>query len=151
MQRESSAASSFHRGSRGSPNRDTRWVEAFQAEYVDAEIFRSDSLTVERINAARLAEEMARGHGVKAVFGERVFPGEQFEPAFVNFDHQRILAAANRAIAGSQLRNIGLYFEADRPAMAIAPILPGGTNRHVPSWSKSWRNDYLASKLCATS
>jgi hypothetical protein len=116
---------SFHRGSRGSPHWYARWVEAFQAENIDTEIFRRDTLPMERINAASPAKEVARGHGVKAVFAERVFASEQLELALVNLDHQRILAAANRAIAGRQLGKIGLDLEANQSAMTTAPVFPG--------------------------
>jgi hypothetical protein len=78
---------------------------------------------MERINAAGLAKEVSRGHGMKAVFTEGVFASEQFELALVNLNHQHILATTNRAIAGRQLRKVGLDLEANRSAMTTATVL----------------------------
>jgi hypothetical protein len=86
---------------------------------------------MERINAADLTKEVARGHGVKAVFTQGVFASEQFELALVNLNHQRILAATNGAIARRQLRKIGLDLEANLSAMTTATVLLGSAIRHV--------------------
>jgi len=38
----------------------------------------------------------------------------------MNLDHQRILAAADRAVARGQLREVGLDLEADRAAVTTS-------------------------------
>ena len=47
-----------------------------EAEDVDSEIIRRDTLLVEWVDAADLAEEVTSVLGVKLVFGERFFPGK---------------------------------------------------------------------------
>ena len=86
---------SLHRGAHGPAYRDPCGIEVVEAEDVDAEVVGRDPFAMKRINAASLAKEMTRGHGVEAVLGKRVLPGEQPEPAFVDLHHQRILATTN--------------------------------------------------------
>src|SRR5258706_1137532 len=86
---------SGHRRAGGHPNRNARRIEPVEAENVDAQIVGRDALAVERIDAAHLAEEMPGGAGVEAVFGQRVFAGQQLETALVHLDHQRIPAPAD--------------------------------------------------------
>ena len=86
---------------------------------------------MEGIDAARLAEEMACGHGVESVLGEGVFAGQEFEPIFMNLDHQRIPATADRAIAGGQFWEVTLNLEFNGTAMAAAAILLYGAICHA--------------------
>jgi len=98
------------------------WVEMIQAMHVNAEMVGCDAFAVESIDAAGLAEEMMCRLRMKLVFAERFGAGQQGEVAFVHLDHQRILHPAQRAIAGSQLREVGRDLKPDRAAVAAAGI-----------------------------
>src|SRR5262252_8816754 len=111
---------SLHRSAHRTAYRNPGGVEVVETEDVDAEIVGRDALAMEGIDAAFLAEEMARGHGVEPVLGEPILPGEQLEPSLVNSHHQRILAATDRAVARRQLGKIGLDLELDRPAVTTS-------------------------------
>src|SRR4029453_5066391 len=121
---------SLHRGAHGAAYRDPRRVEVVETEDVDAEIVGRGPLAMEGINAASLAEEMTRGLRVEAVLGERVLAGEQPEPAFVDLHHQRILAAADRAVARRQLGKISLDLELDGAAVTASEVLARGSAGH---------------------
>src|SRR5207248_283746 len=112
------AAGSLHCSANGWANGNARWIEAVETGNVDTKIIGRDALAMEGIDAARLAEEMACGHGVESVFGEGVFAGQEFEPIFMNLDHQRIPATADRAIAGGQFWEVTLNLEFNGTAMA---------------------------------
>ena len=99
-----------------------RWIEVLETEHVDADEVRRHALPVKRIDPAHLAEEMACRFRVKLIFGERISTGEKPKPGFVHLDHQRILFAADRAIARGELRKIGVDLEAHGAAMARAAV-----------------------------
>src|SRR6185503_20776186 len=80
----------------------------------------SNALAVKWIDATRFAEVVARRHRVKTIFGEGVFSRKQLEPRLVDFHHQRILAATDRAVAPGELGEVALDFEPDGAAMATA-------------------------------
>ena len=89
---------------------------------IDAQVVRREPLAVERVDPAGLAKKMASGLRMELVLDEFGFAGEQFEPGFVHLDHQRIPAAADRAVAHCQLREIRFDLEANRTAVATADI-----------------------------
>src|SRR5215813_14899483 len=107
-----------HRPAHGNPGR----IEPIQAEHVDAEVVGRNPLAMEMVDVAGLAEVMPCGHRVEPVLDQRILAGEELEVRLVNFDHQRVLAATDRAIAGGQLRKIGLDLELHRATMTAATI-----------------------------
>ena len=103
-------------------NRNAGRVEPFEAEDVDAESVGRHTLAVEGVDAAYLAEEVARRHRVKTVLGQSVCTGKQLKLAFVHFHRQRILAPADGAVTGRQLREVRLDFKAHGAAVATALV-----------------------------
>ena len=93
-----------------------------QAEHIDAHVIRREALAVKWIDAANFTEEMPRSFCVKPVFGDRVSPGKKRELRFMHLDHERILAAANRAVAGGEFRKIGFDLEANGTAVTTASV-----------------------------
>ena len=93
-----------------------------KTEDIDAEVVGRHALAVKGIDAACLAEEMARGHCVESILGQRVFARKQAEPAFVHLDHQCVLAPTNRTVACRQLGEVCLDLESDRATMTTAAI-----------------------------
>lgn len=91
---------------------------------IDADKIGRHPLPVKRVNPACLAEKVARGFGVELIFGQLVCPSEQLKIAFVHLHHQRVLAAANRTVAGRQFWEIGRDCELHRAAMATASMPP---------------------------
>src|SRR5689334_16359487 len=77
---------------------------------------------MKRIDAADLAEEMSRRHRVEAILGQCIATRKKLELRFVHLDHQRVLAAADRAVAGRELREIAFDTEHDGAAMAAAAM-----------------------------
>ena len=65
----------------GRPNGMTYWdslgVEPFQTEHIDAEVVRSNPLSMKRVNAAYLAEKVPRRLGVELVLCEQFVACEQ--------------------------------------------------------------------------
>lgn len=90
---------------------------------IDAKVIRGDALAMKRIDAADPAEEVPRGHRVKLVFGKRILAREQFEVVLVHLHHQRVLAAADGAVASGQLGKVRFDLKADRAAMATTLVL----------------------------
>lgn len=72
---------------------------------------------MKRINTAYLAEKVSGRFGMKLILGELVIALKQCEIIFVHFNHQRVLATADGAIAGSQFREISTDPEFDRTAV----------------------------------
>src|SRR6188472_4078124 len=107
---KSSRVGSLHAGTNRLAHRNIRWVEVGEAKDVDAEIVGRHALAVKRIDAACLAEIVT--------CGQRALARQQAKPVFVHLDHERILAPANRAVAGGELRDVGLDFEGYGAAMA---------------------------------
>jgi hypothetical protein len=70
---------------------DVRWVKAFEAVDVDAEVVWRHPFAVEWIDATDFAKEVPRGFGVKLILGERLFACQQLKLTFMHLDHQRIL------------------------------------------------------------
>src|SRR5215831_12369337 len=105
--------SSLHRGAHRLPDRYARRIESVQAEHVDPEVIGRDTLAMKRINTARLAEVMPSRQRVETILRQRILSGQEPEPRFVHLDHQRVLAATDRAIAGGQFREIGRDLELD--------------------------------------
>jgi hypothetical protein len=59
---------------------------------------------------------------MKLIFGERILAGEKRKLAFVNLDHQRVPAPADRAVAHRELWKVGLDFEAHSSAVARSKV-----------------------------
>src|SRR5579883_3149637 len=122
LQEDAQKARSVSRHRR--PDRLTDWntrrIEIVETKNVDAEVVRSDALAVERIDAAGTAEEMARGPGMELIFAEVMLSREKAKPALVHLDHQCVLPAADRAVAGGQFRKVGFDLEAHGPAVAAS-------------------------------
>src|SRR5690348_13333942 len=121
---------SSHRRADGVAHRDSVRIEVPQAEDVDPEMIGSNALAVKWIDATRFAEVVARRHRVKTIFGEGVFSRKQLEPRLVDFNHQRILAATDRAVAAGELGEVALDFEPDGAAMAAAFVLAHRSTGH---------------------
>src|SRR5258707_673162 len=77
---------------------------------------------MERIDAANAAEIMLRRERMELIEPQRVVAAQQVEPAFVHFDHQRILAPADRTVARRELGEVGIDLEGDCAAVATAAI-----------------------------
>jgi hypothetical protein len=114
---------SWHGGTNRMTNRNARRLKVLQAEDVDSEIVWGDTLSVKRIDAADFAEVVASRLGMKLILGQEFRARQEPEFAFVNLDHQRVLSAANRAIAHGEFREISFDLELDRPAVAAAGVL----------------------------
>jgi hypothetical protein len=121
---------SFHRGANRLTHRNARRVELIQTEDIDAQVVGRDSLPMERVDAAPLAEEVTRRHGVESVLGEPALAGYQPELTLMDLHHQRVPAATDRAVTGSQLRKIGFDLELDRAAMAAAAVFANWPTCH---------------------
>src|SRR4029077_14255543 len=76
-------------------------------------------------------KEVLRGPRVELVETQRIGAGQQPEMAFVNLHHQRVAPAAHRAVAGRELREITVDFEAHGAAMAAATYRPHRGLRHA--------------------
>lgn len=93
-------------------------IEVIETAGIHPEMGRRHPLAVKRINSADLAEKVAGGVRVELVFGETLCSGEQLEAAFVDLDHQRILAGADGAIARREFWKVGRYGKPHCAAMA---------------------------------
>ena len=69
-----------------------------------------------------LAEEVARDARIPLIERELVFAGNELEHVLVHCTHQRILLAAERAIAHRQFGYFRIDFELDGAAVARAAI-----------------------------
>ena len=101
---------------------DVRWVKAFEAMDVDAEVVWRHPLAVEWIDAADFAKEVSRGFGVELILGERLFARQQLKLTFMHFDHQRIFTAADAAITHGQFRKIRFDLKAHGTAVATSKV-----------------------------
>src|SRR3954464_705476 len=120
----------FHPRAHSAADGNACGIEVVEAEDVDAEVIGCDALAVERVDAARLAEEVTRRMRMEAILGKRVLTGQKLEPRFVHLDHQRVLAPADRAVARGELGKIGLDAKRDRTAVA-APVVRAHRAGHV--------------------
>ena len=93
-------------GNRILPVRPVKWQAGYlidlprvETPQIDAKTIRMRSRDIKRLDAALAAEQMAGGPGIKAVFGERLFPAEQGE--ILGLDDQVLITGqrAYRAIA----------------------------------------------------
>jgi hypothetical protein len=112
------------------PNRYARRLEVVEAEHIDAKMVRRDALAVEWVDAAGLAEVVPGSLRVELVLGEELVAREKLELAFVDLDHESILATADRAVAHGELRKVGFDLESDRSAMATADMRLQWTATH---------------------
>ena len=85
-------------------------------------MIRSNTLAMERVDAAGFAKEMPGRVGMKLVFSKSLFTFEKREIIFMNFHHQGILAAADGTVAGGEFWKIGGDFKNNTPAMAGSPV-----------------------------
>jgi hypothetical protein len=112
------------------PNRNPRWIETFEAKYVDAQVVGRNPFPMKRVNAAHFAKEVARGSSMKLILSERLGACEQLEFAFVHLNHQRVLLLADRAVANGQLGKIRFDLKANRAAVTTASIALKRPIRH---------------------
>ena len=98
------------------------WVKTIKAKDIDSKIVWRDTFPVERIDAARLAEVMNRGVGMKPVLTQGRIVAEQAEIALMDLDHQGVLAAADRAVTRRELGETGVDLEANGAAMTAACV-----------------------------
>jgi hypothetical protein len=87
-------------------------VEVVKALNIDSKMVRRDPLLVERVDAAYLTEEVRRCTGVKQVLGERGLASKKLQLSLAHLDHPRILAATDRVVAYSELREVNIDLEA---------------------------------------
>jgi len=97
-------------------------VDVLETVDVDAEVHRCDALAMEWIDPAGAAEVVRRGVGVELVRGQSTVRTQEAERGFMDLDHQRILAPADRAVAGRQLREVRPNLKSDRSAVATAAV-----------------------------
>ena len=72
-----------------------RWIKALQAPDIDAEVVRSNTFAMERVDAADFAEKVRCRLGVKSILGERLVAGKKRKLALMDFQHERVLAKAD--------------------------------------------------------
>ena len=89
-----------------------------KAVHVYSKVIRCNSLAMERVDATDLAEEVDSGSGMEAVLGEKLCSGQQSEVTLMHFDHKRVLAFADGAVAHSELRKIRLNLKMHCTAVA---------------------------------
>lgn len=93
-------------------------------------MIRGDALPVERIDPADSAKIVRGRARVELIAAEHFFAGNQSEPTFVDYDHQGVLAAADRTVACGQFRKIDGDFEANCAAVAATRVFFQGTVIH---------------------
>lgn len=113
---------SWHAGANCSAYWDASRIKVIQAEDVDSQKVRRDTLAMEWVDPASLAKVMDGSEGMKLICPQSLLLSEQAELAFMDLDHQSVLTTANRAVAGSQLGEVRIDLEADCAAMATAGV-----------------------------
>lgn len=131
-------------------HRDAGRVETAQAKHVDAKEVRRHAFAMERIYAARSTEVVAGRLRVKLVLDQAVASTQQPKPRFVNLDHERVLAAADRTIAGRQLGEVGLDLEVDGAAVAAARVSSNGSSTHTRPFRSDPGGESIISARCRT-
>src|SRR5690242_14130375 len=111
-----------HLDALGGAHRHRGGIEILQTKYVDPEMVGRGALAMKGVNAAARTEEMLRAMRIPLVGREHLGAAEDAELAFMHLRHQRVSAAAKRAVARRQFLDRGIDSEAHRAAMARSPI-----------------------------
>lgn len=99
-------ACSLHFSADGLPNWNFYGIKIMKTVDIDSQVVRCHALSMKRVNSTDLAKEVSSGFGVKLIFGQRLFAGYEFEVAFMDFHHQRVLTTTDRTIARSEFREV---------------------------------------------
>ena len=124
------STASRHARADSSPHWNVGRVKVLQAEDIDPEVVRRDTLAVERIDATGSAEVVRGRIGVELIGTQRLFAGEKTELTLMDLDHQGILAATDGAIASRQLGEVRGDLEPDRAAVTTARVSLVRPSRH---------------------
>jgi len=106
------------------------WLKTFKAEDIDSKVVGRDSLTMKRIDAADLAEEVASCLGMELVLGEGLLTGQELELALVHLDHERVLPATDRTVAHGEFREVRLDLETYCAAVTTALVFLNQAGAH---------------------
>ena len=131
-------------------HRNTGWVEIIEAVHINTEMVGCDAFAMEWVDAAGFAEKMMRCTRVELVLGQRLGASQQLEAAFVNFDHQGVLAATHRAVASRQFGKICFDLEADGAAVTASCVALQGARSlmgHLRSLSYAGRGLSLTGSI----
>ncbi|MEJ0008828.1 MAG: hypothetical protein WDM77_21305 [Steroidobacteraceae bacterium] len=111
-----------HLCARGPPDGNSAGIKAIKAEYVDSKVIRRNALPVERVNTASSAEIVGRYVTMELIRGQEIATAQERKGALLHLNHQGVLPATDRAVAGCQLSEIGFNLEGDLATMTASPI-----------------------------
>ena len=97
-------------------------VEALQAEHVDSEVVRRDTLAMKWVNAACPTEMMRRRVGVETIATQRFRSGQQPKRGLVDLHHQSVLSTTDAAVACRKFREIGVDLKRDGTTVARTSV-----------------------------